>query len=82
MATFEHRRYPALTLQDADGVWAQFTEEKRAFGEHTVRVGVLTTDDTELIERLRAATKTDQDLVEVGAASEKTPPAPKAGKGK
>ncbi|MGI5493825.1 hypothetical protein [Microtetraspora malaysiensis] len=81
MATFEHRRYPALTLQDDKGIWAQFTEETRAFGEHTVRVGVLTTDDTELIERLRAATKTDEDLVEVGAASA-TPPAPKAGKGK
>lgn len=64
MTTFEHRRYPALTLQDEKGIWAQFTEETREFGEHKVRVGVLTTDDDELIGRLRAAT--DPDLHEVG----------------
>lgn len=65
MAKFEHSRYPALTLQDDKGVWAQFTPEKRTFGEHEVNVGVLETDDAEQVKRLRAATKTDVDLTEV-----------------
>lgn len=64
--TFEHRRYPALTLQDENGIWAQFAEEKRTFGEHVVRVGVLRTDDAALVKRLRAAP--DPDLIEVGQA--------------
>ncbi len=65
MVIFEHRRYPALTLQDEKGIWAQFDEEKRTFGEHVIRVGVLSTQDPELIARLRAAS--DPDLFEVGA---------------
>lgn len=69
MAKFEHARYSALTLQDDKGVWAQFTPEERTFGEHTVTVGVLDTDDAEQVKRLRAATKTDPDLSEVKADS-------------
>lgn len=65
MTKFEHSRYPALTLQDDKGVWAQFTPEEREFGEHKVNVGVIETDDAEQIKRLRAAVKTDPDLTEV-----------------
>lgn len=72
MAQFEHRRYPALTLQDNDGIWAEFTEELREFGEHKIRIGVLETDDPKLIARLRAATKTDPDLHEVGGGDSST----------
>lgn len=68
MATFEHRRYPALIMHDGVREWARFAEEKRTFGEHTVRVGVLSTDDATVIARLRAAT--DPDLVEIGVDAE------------
>ncbi|MEV0267716.1 hypothetical protein AB0H43_02990 [Hamadaea sp. NPDC050747] len=64
MTTFEHRRYPALILHDGEREWARFVEEKRTFGEHVVRVGVLKTNDADVIARLRAAT--DPDLKEIG----------------
>jgi hypothetical protein len=72
VARFEHNKYPSLTLQDAEGVWARFTPEKRTFGEHTIHVGVLETSDTALARRLRDSS--DPDLVEVEA--------PKRGRGK
>jgi hypothetical protein len=68
VAKFEHARYPALTYEDNDGQWAKFTPEERTFGEHTIKVGVIETSDPEQIKRLRAATKTDPDLSEVGDA--------------
>lgn len=71
MAKFEHKRYPALILQDEQGVWAQFSPEDREFGEAKIRVGVLETDDKALIERLRACS--DSDLVEVGGSGPKAP---------
>lgn len=82
MAKFEHRKYPALTLQDAVGVWARFSPEERHFGEHTVHVGVFETDDEVLADRLRACA--DPDLFEVGepakaAVRETDPNAPPAG---
>lgn len=64
MAKFEHKRYPALVLQDGDGVWARFTPERRTFGENTITVGVLETDNEQLAERLRSCP--DPDLVEIG----------------
>lgn len=67
MAKFEHKRFPALVLQDNEGVWAQFTPEDREFGENKIKVGVFETDDDQLAERLR--TCTDPDLVEVDAPS-------------
>jgi hypothetical protein len=69
MAKFEHKRYPALSLQgDGDAKpYAVFTPEARSFGEHTIKVGVLETDDEKVIERLRAAIDAggDPDLSEV-----------------
>lgn len=73
MARFEHNRYPALTLQDADGIWARFTPEQRSFGEHVVTVGVLETDDDQLAARLRACP--DKHLTEVGYTPPRTPAA-------
>lgn len=70
MAKFEHERYPSLSLQgDGDATpYAVFTAETRKFGEHTIKVGVLETDDESVVERLRAAIDAggDPDLKEVG----------------
>lgn len=79
MAKFEHRRYPALTLQDERGVWAQFSPEDREFGEAKIRVGVLETDDEAVIGRLRAGS--DSDLVEIGGSEAKGPKRPQANSG-
>lgn len=57
MARFEHDRYPAIEFQrDGDArPWATFAPEERSFGEHTIRVGVLETDDDAVIRRMRDA---------------------------
>lgn len=74
MAKFEHDRYPALSLQgDGDAKpYAVFTPEERSFGEHTIKVGVLETDDDLVIERLRAAIDAggDPNLSEVDRPAE------------
>lgn len=71
MVRFEHRRYPALTLQDDSHptdigatAWARFIPERRRLGEHEYTVGILDTDDPDLIRRLRAAAGRDPDLIE------------------
>lgn len=69
MAKFEHRRYAGLVLQDEKGVWARFTPEVRTFGENQIKIGVLETDDSKVIERLRNSP--DKNLVEID------PPKPK-----
>ncbi|HWD78356.1 MAG TPA: hypothetical protein VG497_05735 [Kribbella sp.] len=74
MAKFEHKRYPSIELQgDKDAKpYARFTPEAREFGEHTVHVGVLETDDAAVIARLRAAIDAggDPDLSEVDRPAE------------
>lgn len=72
MAKFEHR-YGALTLQDDKGMWAQFTPAKRVVDGRDVTYGVLDTDDTEQIKRLRAVVDSgkDPDLREVAAPKAK-----------
>ncbi|MFF4600561.1 hypothetical protein [Amycolatopsis sp. NPDC001319] len=71
MAKFEHHRYPALSLQGSDDVrpYAVFTPEAREFGEHTIKVGVLETDDEDTVSRLRAAIAAggDEHLKEIDA---------------
>lgn len=69
MAKFEHHRYPAVAFHDHTGKWAQFTPQERSFGEHTIKVGVLDTDDEATIARLRAAIAAggDEHLKEVDA---------------
>jgi len=42
MATFSSSKYPALTLQDEKGIWAQFKD------------GEFTTSDAAVVKRLRA----------------------------
>jgi hypothetical protein len=42
MATFNSSKYPALTLQDDKGIWAQFKD------------GEFTTSDAAVVKRLRA----------------------------
>lgn len=63
---FKHSRYPALVLSDADGTWARFTEHRITYpsGE-VVRWGICRTGDPIVIERLRVATLSDPDLIEV-----------------
>jgi hypothetical protein len=73
VAKFEHKRYPALVLQDEKGIWARFEPEERSFGEHTVRVGVLETSNPALIKRLSACP--DPELVRVDQGDDPTAPA-------
>jgi hypothetical protein len=79
VAKFVHKRYPALTLQDEKGVWAQFKPEERAFGEHQVKVGVLTTNSTALIKRLTACP--DPDLTRADEPESEATPDPEPGTG-
>lgn len=65
MAKFRHK-YAALTLQDDQGVWAQFTPQSETTADgRQVKFGVLETDDAALAKRLRALK--DPDLTEVKA---------------
>lgn len=65
MAKFRHE-FAALTLQDANGVWAQFTPQTEiAKDGREVKFGILETDDADQIKRLRAVGKADPDLTEV-----------------
>lgn len=63
MAKFEHRKYPAVVFQDHNGIWAQFTPERRESGDDTITVGVFETHDEAVIKRLRNAS--DPHLYEV-----------------
>jgi hypothetical protein len=71
MARFEHSRFSAIEFQGEGDArpWAKFTPERRSFGEHTIHVGVLETNDEKVISRLREAIKrgSDPHLSEVGA---------------
>lgn len=71
MAKFEHHLYPALSMQGTDDAkpYAVFSPEARSFGEHTIKVGVLETDDEDTVARLRAAIAAggDEHLKEIDA---------------
>lgn len=54
MATFSSSKYPALTLQDEKGIWAQF------------KGGEFTTADAAVVKRLRALPE-DEGVTEVKA---------------
>lgn len=68
MATFTCARYPGLTLQDADGIWAQFTD------------GEFETDDARVAGRLRGLPE-EEGITEVKRSLAKSSPDADGGTG-
>ncbi len=73
MARFEHR-YAGLIYQDGDKTapWATFTPAERMVDGREVRYGVLETDDTDVIKRLREMAERDEDLREIKTEARKS----------
>ena len=73
MAKFEHHRYPALGVHDGRRRLARFTPEERRVGQARATIGVLETDDKNVIAAVRRHMKRDKDLVEVDAPAKRAP---------